>query len=77
MPMKIAAAAACLALSLAPAAHAAGPNLVVNGSFEDSVIPTGTWVIQPSIKGWTGAPTSSCSGSWKATSRRTASSLWS
>ena len=54
--MKIAAAAACLALSLAPAAHAAGPNLVVNGSFEDSVIPTGTWVIQPSIKGWTGAP---------------------
>jgi hypothetical protein len=56
--MKIAriAGAACLALSLAPAAFAAGPNLVVNGSFEADVIPTGTWVIKPTITGWTGDP---------------------
>lgn len=56
--MKIAriASAACLALSLAPAAFAAGPNLVVNGSFEADVIPTGTWVIKPTITGWIGDP---------------------
>ena len=48
--------AATLALSLATAAHAAGPNLVVNGSFEADVIPTGTWEIWTTITGWTGAP---------------------
>lgn len=46
---------AALALSL-PSAFAAGPNLVVNGSFElDAILPA-TWVIQPNITGWTGAP---------------------
>lgn len=46
---------AALALSL-PSAFAAGPNLVVNGSFElDPILPA-TWVIQPNITGWTGAP---------------------
>ncbi len=52
--MKILAAAA-LALSLAPA-FAAGPNLVVNGSFEADVITADSWVIQPDITGWTGDP---------------------
>lgn len=47
--------AAALALSL-PAAFAAGPNLVVNGSFEADAIQPGTWVIQPVITGWVGAP---------------------
>lgn len=48
-------AAAFLALSLAPA-WAAGPNLVVNGSFEADPIAVNSWVIQPDITGWTGAP---------------------
>jgi hypothetical protein len=47
---------ATLALALSPAVFAAGPNLVVNGSFEADVITPGTWVIQPYITGWTGAP---------------------
>lgn len=51
--MKTALAAA-LALALSPAL--AAPNLVVNGSFEADVIAANTWVIQPDITGWTGAP---------------------
>lgn len=47
--------ATVLALSLSPAL-AAGPNLVVNGSFELDPIPVNSWVIQPTITGWTGAP---------------------
>lgn len=50
------ATAAVLALSLSPAAFAAGPNLVVNGSFEADAIAANSWVIQPNITGWTGAP---------------------
>ncbi|MBN8505693.1 MAG: PEP-CTERM sorting domain-containing protein [Burkholderiales bacterium] len=34
-------------------AQAAGPNLVVNGSFEDTVVGSGSWVNVPSINGWT------------------------
>jgi hypothetical protein len=52
--MKTALAAA-LALAL-PAAFAAGPNLVVNGSFELTAVEPGTWVIVPNITGWTGDP---------------------
>ncbi|MFG6463381.1 PEP-CTERM sorting domain-containing protein [Roseateles sp. DXS20W] len=53
--MKNIAAAATLALSLTPAL-AAGPNLVVNGSFEADPIAGNSWVIRPNITGWTGAP---------------------
>lgn len=53
--MKTAVAAAlALALSLVPAL--AATNLVVNGSFEADVIAANSWVIQPDINGWTGAP---------------------
>lgn len=48
-------AAVVLALSLAPA-WAAGPNLVVNGSFDLDPIAANSWVIRPAITGWTGAP---------------------
>lgn len=47
--------ASTLALSLS-SAFAAGPNLVVNGSFELDPIASASWVIQPNITGWTGAP---------------------
>ena len=54
LPMKTPLAAA-LALSLS-SAFAAGPNLVVNGSFELDPVQPGTWVIVPNITGWTGSP---------------------
>jgi MYXO-CTERM domain-containing protein len=53
--MKTLAAAATLALSFAPAL-AAGPNLVVNGSFEADPILPNSWAIVDDITGWTGAP---------------------
>lgn len=53
--MKTALAAAALALSFAPA-FAAGPNLVVNGSFEADTGNLGYWMIAPTLTGWTGAP---------------------
>lgn len=53
--MRTAIAAAVLALSLAPAL-AAGPNLVVNGSFEADPIAANSWDIRANITGWTGAP---------------------
>lgn len=50
-------AASALALVLwLPSAQAAGPNLVVNGSFEADVGVPGGWVIRPTLTGWTGDP---------------------
>jgi hypothetical protein len=49
-------ASALLTLSLAATAQAAAPNLVVNGSFEADPIAANSWVIRPTITGWTGAP---------------------
>ncbi|ALT78986.1 PEP-CTERM sorting domain-containing protein [Paucibacter sp. KCTC 42545] len=44
-----------LALIAAPAITlAAQPNLLVNGSFEDSVIANGKWNVFANINGWTG-----------------------
>ncbi|KQV52632.1 hypothetical protein ASC95_07335 [Pelomonas sp. Root1217] len=48
-------AAAVLVLALAPA-FAAGPNLVVNGSFEADAANPGNWLIVPTLTGWVGAP---------------------
>lgn len=44
--------AALILLPFAVPAHAAA-NLVVNGSFEDTVVGHGSWVIVPTLNGWT------------------------
>jgi hypothetical protein len=53
--MKSAVVAALAGLSFTTA-WAAGPNLVVNGSFEADLIPLNSWSIRPTITGWVGAP---------------------
>jgi hypothetical protein len=42
-----------LALAAATASAQASTNLVVNGSFEDTVVAAGKWVNPASINGWT------------------------
>src|SRR4051794_1142982 len=49
-------AAGALAALQGIAGAAAGPNLVVNGSFESPDVPTGTFQIFPSITGWNYVP---------------------
>jgi hypothetical protein len=44
---------ALLALTLASLANIASADIVINGGFEDPVIPTGTFSYLPSIPGWT------------------------
>ena len=53
--MKSAVVAALAGLTFTTA-WAAGPNLVVNGSFEADLIPLNSWSIRPTITGWVGAP---------------------
>ena len=43
------------ALAASVSAQAA-PNLIVNGSFEATTVNPNTWVILPTIPGWTGNP---------------------
>jgi hypothetical protein len=44
------------ALLVASLSSQAAPNLITNGSFEDTVVPVNTWVILPGVPGWTGVP---------------------
>jgi hypothetical protein len=43
----------CLAFLCCASMALAGPNLIVNGGFEDPTIGTGSYYINPTIPGWT------------------------